>query len=440
VGSGMSRLWSLLLLWSTAGPLGVTACSRALFVSRNRSNVYAYRTMDWAFEFHTNLMFYPREQEMDGGCGGEHHDLCKTWTSKYWSLVATVNDWASQQISNFTGSQFDWMNDGAADGINEKGLAVHLLYLQTTEYATYEPSRDAVSYLRWTRYLLDMCASASEARDVMRTSEIVIAGVGIQTPQGTEVLGLHIAVEDATGDSAIFEIIGGKVHIWSKESSPERDLLIMTNDPPMEAQLSFRNTLIAYNESDGGARLKCDEVDKADAGSDYPNRCLPGDVNSRDRFTRLSWYWHWVSEAESDGSPKDGDTLLADLRSAILSVAVPQGAPDMDRWERSVYPTWWVSGVDFQRKLYVWQFSRHLSGFRVNLTQLSGFKSDTPLYLPACETHAIGDVAHLFARPPASRLKDSTPVSEATRLDASQGSLRGSRLQATSADPQGSIP
>merc|ERR1712217_969006 len=123
-----------------------------------------------------------------------------------------------------------------------------------------------------------------------------------------------------------------------------------------------------------------------------------GDITSRDRFARLSYFLHYTSEFEPDGTTKDPDTLLADLRSTFFSVAVPQGAPDSDPWDSDVYPTWWYLGYDFTRSLATFQFTRNPSAFTVNITALTQ-KSEV-LYLVARDPALHGDVTNKFVRPP----------------------------------------
>jgi len=79
-------------------------CSRILWNDNGRS-VIVGRNMDWFEDIKSNMWILPRGMERNG--------LAETnplrWTSKYGSVVITAYD------------------VGTADGINEKGLAGHLL-------------------------------------------------------------------------------------------------------------------------------------------------------------------------------------------------------------------------------------------------------------------------------------------------------------------------
>ncbi len=74
--------------------------------------------MDWYHSFEDMVFVYPRGQKMDGGVDGGF-----AWTSKYGSVGCSVIGWAEQ-------FGFDFVKDGHTDGINEKGLAAHLLDLK----------------------------------------------------------------------------------------------------------------------------------------------------------------------------------------------------------------------------------------------------------------------------------------------------------------------
>merc|ERR1712060_990824 len=147
-------------------PASGRACSRILYKQEGLP-AFSARTMDWGFSFEDYLLISPRGRCMDGGLGDQGHSA--RWTAKYGSVVSSVNGWLSTMFSSRTGAKFDFEKDGASDGINEKGLAAHLLYLEATKYAEdSEESRAGVSYLRWVRYLLDTCASVEEAMEAMR--------------------------------------------------------------------------------------------------------------------------------------------------------------------------------------------------------------------------------------------------------------------------------
>ena len=116
------------------------ACSRVLW-NNNGKAVVSARSMDWSHTFDDMLFVYPRGQEMDGGVDGG-----AKWTSKYGSVGCSVIGYAKKY-------GFDFVKDGHTDGINEKGLAAHLLYLEETVYPKAD-DRSAVSCLYQRSHLL----------------------------------------------------------------------------------------------------------------------------------------------------------------------------------------------------------------------------------------------------------------------------------------------
>ncbi len=111
------------------------------------------------------------------------------WTSLYGSLVVTV------------------YGIGTADGINEKGLGVHMLYLASTDYGPRDPSKSAVHAGLWAQYLLDNSATVAEALQAMEKIQVVM--VEANGHKAT----VHMAIEDASGDSAILEYVKGKLTV-----------------------------------------------------------------------------------------------------------------------------------------------------------------------------------------------------------------------------------
>ena len=80
--------------------------------------------------------------------------LC--WTSDYGSLVTTV------------------YGIGTADGINERGLAAHMLYFKTADFGTRDSSRPGLHAGLWAQYLLDNAATVEEAVGLLGAVQLVM--------------------------------------------------------------------------------------------------------------------------------------------------------------------------------------------------------------------------------------------------------------------------
>lgn len=347
-------------------PAGVWSCSRIIHNEPGHP-VYSARTMDWSFSFDDFLMVIPRGQLMDGGLG--ENASSATWTSKYGSVISSVNGWLGTKYSSRTGALFDFEKDGASDGINEKGLAAHLLYLEATQYPPDGDgdARAGVTYVRWVRYLLDTCATVGEAIAAMQRVRVAdVQASSVPCGEGKS-FPLHVAVEDASGDSAIFEFINGSLRTYHGRSR-----IVMTNDPPLPEQMV---NLRRY---------------KGFGGSEH----LPGDVTSLDRFVRLSYLMQYVPKA------KNADVMLGYVRSVLLNAAVPFGAPDADSPGGTVYPTWWSSSIDLEGRSYHWAWTLNNNVLRVSLRRLDALghlaEGAPPLALNPRVASLAGDVSDQF--------------------------------------------
>ena len=250
------------------------ACTRVLW-NDNGYGVMVGRTMDWPESTEPKLTVFPRGLARDGGTAGGAvvvTDNPARWTSKYGSIVTTI------------------YGIGTADGMNEKGLAAHMLYLNATDFGPRDTAKPGLHAGLWAQYLLDNAATVDEALKLFDQIQIVmVSSNGHQA-------NVHLAMEDATGDSAIIEYIGGKpvIHHGSQYT-------VMTNDPAYDQQLA----LLA-------------KQDFSKPASDMP---LPGNVNPVDRFQRATYYLKLLPK------PANEREAAAGILAIARNVSVPFGAP-----------------------------------------------------------------------------------------------------------------
>ncbi|MEO8206703.1 MAG: linear amide C-N hydrolase, partial [Chthoniobacterales bacterium] len=159
------------------------ACTR-VFWNTNKQAMVVARTMDLFRSDEAVFTVFPRGIQRDG-LPGDANSV--KWKSQYGSTAIVC-------FENVT-----------ADGLNEKGLQVSLLYLGDSDYEKRDAQRAGLSYSLWAQYFLDNCSTVQEALDKMKTFQVVPVEVaGKQWP-------LHLSLADATGDSAIIEFIKGKM-------------------------------------------------------------------------------------------------------------------------------------------------------------------------------------------------------------------------------------
>jgi penicillin V acylase-like amidase (Ntn superfamily) len=276
-------------------------CSRILW-NNNKLAVVVGRTMDWPESTQPILTIFPRGMERNGGMIGPEvlvKENPAKWTSKHGSFVATV------------------YGVGAADGFNEKGFAGHMLYLTATDFGPRDVSKPAVHAGLWLQYLLDNAANVKEALALQEKIQIVMAEAN-----GHKAF-VHLAIEDASGDSAIIEFIGGKpvIHHGS-------EYRIMTNDPTYDEQLSL---------------LK--KYDFSKPTSDTP---LPGNVNARDRFQRGAYFAALLPE------PKNEREAIAGVLAVARNISVPFGAPYKGF---GIYNTEYRTAINLTNQRYFFEFT-----------------------------------------------------------------------------------
>lgn len=292
LGLGIGAFLSM----AVAAPMLAEACSRAVYFGEEGQTVTG-RTMDWAVsDVDTNMWLYPRGLERNSNTATP-----LTWKSKYGSVATTIYEGA------------------VADGMNEQGLVANMLYLAESKY-TPEVEGDTRATLpisAWAQFVLDNYATTAEAVEGLRKEEFRV--VPIIAPTG-EPGTVHLSVSDASGDSAIFEFIEGKLVIHHG-----REYQVMTNSPTYDKQLS----LAKYWEDIGGSVM------------------LPGTNRASDRFARMSYY---INEATQTGDPR---RAVATVFSVMRNVSVPIGIKTPGK--PNVADTLWLTISDQKNKIYYFQ-------------------------------------------------------------------------------------
>lgn len=269
-------------------------CTRVVWPDANGS-VIVGRNMDFHMDLLTNLWIYPRGVERTDGVND-----ALTWKSKYGSLVATA---------------FDLIG---TDGMNEEGFAGHILWLAESNYGKPDANATQLSQAVWLQYYLDNFSTVAEAVEWTTTSGVEIAQ--LFDPTGHLVPTLHLAINDATGDSAIIEYTEGKPNVYHS-----RDYKVMTNSPTFDKQLEL------VKQVDG-------------LGGDKP---LPGSTLASDRFARASFY------VEHQVQPKTQVDAIAAMFSIIRNAAQPFRTPEPGKPDAS--QTIWQVVLDLTNKRYVFE-------------------------------------------------------------------------------------
>jgi choloylglycine hydrolase len=302
----------LLIASVTAASLAMPvadACTRAVDFGKDGQTVTG-RTMDWKEDLQSNLWIFPRGMARDGGLG----KASLTWTSKHGSVVTSVYE------------------GGTGDGMNEKGLVANLLYLAESEYAPATDTRPAVVITAWAQYVLDNFATVAEAVEELRKESFRV--VPVVAPNGAAGT-VHLSISDASGDSAIFEYVKGKLVIHHG-----REFQVMTNSPTYDQQLSLN----AYWNQIGGTVM------------------LPGTNRASDRFARASFYINACTQTD------DAREAVASFFSVMRNVSVPRGISTPD--QPNISSTIWRTVSDHKNKVYFYESTLSPSPVWVKLSKI----------------------------------------------------------------------
>ncbi len=287
------------------------ACSRAVYFGLDGQTVTG-RTMDWLHrDMDTNMWLYPRGLERSSNTAKP-----VVWKSKYGSIVTTIYEGA------------------AADGMNEKGVVANLLYLSESKYpaAAAGDTRPTLAISAWVQFVLDNYATTAEAVNALRKEAFRI--VTVATPTG-DAGTAHLSISDASGDSAIFEYIEGKLVIHHG-----RQYQVMTNSPVYSQQLSLAD----YWKDIGGSTM------------------LPGTNRASDRFARASYY---INAAKQTADPREA---VATVFSVMRNVSVPMGIKTPGK--PNIADTLWFAVADQKNKVYYFHDTTSPGALWVNLGRL----------------------------------------------------------------------
>lgn len=309
----MNRHLAVATLLSTTllAPALSDGCSRAVYFGKEGQTVTG-RTMDWFVpDMDTNMWLYPRGLERTGNTRTPFK-----WRSKYGSVAVTIYEGAT------------------ADGMNEKGLVANMLYLAESRYpeARAADRRPTLPISAWAQYVLDTYATTAEAVEGLRKEPFRM--VPIIAPTG-EPGTVHLSVSDASGDSAIFEYIDGRLTIHHG-----REYQVMTNSPVFSQQIP----LASYWKSIGGEAM------------------LPGTNRPADRFARASYY---INEATQTADPR---RAVATVFSVMRNVSVPIGIRIPGK--PNIADTLWLTVSDQKNRVYYYQDTNSPSILWVKLGEL----------------------------------------------------------------------
>jgi penicillin V acylase-like amidase (Ntn superfamily) len=307
---------------ASASPGTAEACTRALYVAKD-GTVIVGRSMDWGEDMHSNMWVLPRGMKRDGR-GGRN---TVSWESKYGSLIVSAYD------------------IGTSEGMNEKGLVVNELALVESNYGKPAEGDKVISLSTWPQYVLDNFATVADAVADLRKENFRVQTVVLGTGRPAN---MHLVISDATGDSAVFEYVDGKLVIHHG-----KQYRVVTNSPTYDRQLA----IMEYWKEAGGT-----------------SKSLPGTSRAADRFVRASFLLDVlpgeVSPTYISGTPEQSFKFQAPMAvlSLMRSVGTPLGfANEEQPWVSS---TIWRTVSDSTNRVVIFDSALTPATFWVKLDEL----------------------------------------------------------------------
>ena len=317
----------------SAGIATTYACTK---ITNNfgSQGVFTARTMDICVDLPYEIAVYPRGMQENGQTKNGKN---LTWTSKYASIMVREKAGAI---------------NADADGVNEKGLAINLLYLDGSKYETRDLNKPGVLVLKWAKYVLD---NYSNVKDVVNNlNHYQVTNEAVALGKNKVELPLHFSIEDTSGNNAVIEFINGKVTVYQG-----KQYNVMTNEPGYDQQL--------------------ENLTQVQQGKLYTVENLPGGAEPKNRFVRAYFYSQNMPK-----TPLNKTDVISNMYSAISGEFVPYtegyqkncsltggGNSALDVW-----PTQWTTIIDQnQHVLYLIdgktgnQVEVNLSKFNINQGQ-----------------------------------------------------------------------
>lgn len=183
------------------------ACTSLIVTTASGKKLHA-RSMEFMqMPMKSVITFHASGEQCQSTAPGNSNPPGLTWTSKYGYAGVSI------------------FGAGIVDGMNPEGLSCSFNSLDCTEYQTVPPNANsqALELFDVGGWLLGNFATVAEAVSALKGVYVW----GKLFPPLGQIPGLHIALHDKTGDSAVIEYLNGNLAVVSPNP-----VGVMTNDPP----------------------------------------------------------------------------------------------------------------------------------------------------------------------------------------------------------------
>ena len=332
-----------MLPWHTA-----RACTGITLKAKDGSFIQA-RTMEWgAFDLHSQIMVTPRGFDLKGITPDGKPGL--QWKSRYGVLGLNA---VNKPIYG--------------DGLNEKGLAVSVLYLPGfTEYQPYDPKQadKSMSSIDLPMWILTNFATVDKVREGLPKVKVVPVNVeefgGVPVP-------LHFYVSDTTGKSIVVEYLKGELNIF------DNPVGALANAPEFPWHLSNLGNYVGLKPQ-AWAPIKVGDLEVSPLGVGSGMIGLPGDFSPPSRFVRA------VALRNTVRPLVDGEDAILEAFRILNNFDIPLGAVDAPGKD-IIGSTIWTSAMDTKALRYYYH-TQYNSRLRVIDLKAVDFTKNKITYVP----------------------------------------------------------
>lgn len=331
------------------------ACTAITLKAKDGTLLFG-RTMEWgAFDLNGRIIVIPPGCEFTGQTPDGKPGL--RWQAQY-GVVGI--DMLEREV--------------LSDGINEKGLALGLLYHPGfAEYTEYDPGKAGQSMAPTDvgQFILTTCSSVSDVREAMekiRVVPVVEPALGFPAP-------VHFIVVDSSGKQIVIEFLGGETVIT------DAPLGVLTNAPTYDWHITnLRNYINLSPVSLPGRKIEELEFKPLGAGSGMIG--LPGDFTPPSRFIRA------VAFTVTARKTVDGPETMYEVFRVLDNFNIPLGAAEGTEHGGDISKmrsaTLWTSVYDTKNGLMYYHTQhnrrvRKLDTAKIDFDKLGGRVAGRPL-------------------------------------------------------------
>jgi choloylglycine hydrolase len=321
----------------------VSACTSIVLKAEDGTAVYG-RTMEWGtFDLNSRLVIVPREHKFVGHTPDGKPGI--TWAARFGVVALDMIE-----------------KDYFADGMNEKGLVVGVLYHPGfAEYHSYNPDQanKTLGPTDLANYVLTQFATIEEVREGLKKIRVVAipepALGGIAAP-------IHLMVADQTGKAIAVEYLHGQLKIF------DNPLRVLTNSPSFDWHMTNLRNYINLSAVSIPSK-KIEDLNFAPIGAGSGFLGIPGDYTPPSRFVRAVAYTQTARK-----TPTSSETvyevfrIMDNFNLPLGSAEGPDAQLELLKGMRS--STIWTTAADTNKLLYYYHTQHNRRVRMVDLKEI----------------------------------------------------------------------